>query len=306
MRETVLITGGAGFIGLQLARLLLADGESVVAYDNLRANPQARAGPWPEGLTLVEGDVRDEATLRSTVRRFRPRIVYHLAAIHYIPYCQSHPRETLETNALGTQAALDACGESVGRFVLASSAAVYSPADHVHREEDPTIPVDIYGLSKLFAEMLVTAFHRESGVPSYVARIFNVYGPGDTNPHVIPEIVQQLAHGQALKLGNLNAYRDFIHVTDVARALRLFLRRESPPFVVVNIGSGRVYSVAELVDIVREVVGDGISVESRAERLRPLERAFLQADIGRIRESFGWQPQVDFRDGIAELLTSSL
>ena len=140
MGETVLITGGVGFIGLELARLLLRDGEIVVAYDNLRANPQARTGPWPEGLTLVEADVRDEATLRATVQRFRPRIVYHLAAIHYIPYCQSHPRETLEINVLGTQAVLDACRESVSRFVLASSAAVYSPASRADtmRRHAPT------------------------------------------------------------------------------------------------------------------------------------------------------------------------
>jgi UDP-glucose 4-epimerase len=190
------------------------------------------------------------------------------------------------------------------RLVLASSAAVFGPANHAHAEDDPVDPIDIYGLSKLFAEKLVDRFHRDTGVPCYIARLFNVYGPGDTTPHLIPEVVQQLAEDNVLQLGNMNTYRDFIHVTDVARALTLFLPPIKADFEVFNIGSGSVYSPADVVEMAQSIMGRPIRVESRGERLRPVDRPFLQADVRKMGKVFGWTSQVQFRDGLADLLRS--
>ena len=305
MRSTVLITGGAGFLGLELARLLLEDGHSVIVYDNLSAKGVAELEPLQDGLTLVKGDVRDEAALLAVMEKYEPQAVYHLAAIHYIPYCQSHPLETLSINLVGTQAVLNACRSGMKRLVLTSSAAVYGPASHAHAEGDPVDPIDIYGLSKLFAEKLVDRFHRDTGVPCYIARIFNVYGPGDTTPHLIPEVVQQLAEDNVLHLGNMNTYRDFIHVTDVARALRLFLQPTEVDSGVFNIGSGSVYSSADVVEMARSILSRPVRVESRGERLRRADRPFLQADARKMGKVFGWTSQIHFRDGLADLLRSA-
>jgi UDP-glucose 4-epimerase len=179
---------------------------------------------------------------------------------------------------------------------------VYAPSDRSHREDNPTGPIDIYGLSKVFGEMLVTAFHKESGIPTHVARIFNVYGPGDNNLHVIPEILEQLAAGSVLQLGNLDARRDYIHASDVARALELLLEESTAPFEIFNLGTGRAYSVAHIVELFRSCLDREIRVESREERLRPVDRPFLQADIGRMSETFAWTPQIELRRGLAELV----
>jgi UDP-glucose 4-epimerase len=299
----VLVTGGAGFIGSHLVRRLLAQGHSVVAYDDFSVGRRESLPATVSSLAVAEGDIRDEGRLRELFQLYRPWAVVHLAAVHFIPFCSAHPAETLAVNVVGTQSLLEVSSKAdIGHFVFASSAAVYAPSDRSHREDDPTGPIDIYGLSKVFGEMLATAFHEQSGTPTHIARIFNVYGPGDNNLHVIPEIVQQLATGSVLQLGNLEARRDYIHVTDVARSLELLLDESPSPFGIFNIGTGRTYSVAHIVELFRDCLDREIRVESREERLRPVDRPFLQADITRIAKTFAWRPQIEPRQGLAELV----
>ena len=128
---------------------------------------------------------------------------------------------------------------------MASTAAVYAPSEQPHDETSAIGPTDIYGLTKLWTEQLAELFHRKTGKPVGVARLFNVFGPGETNPHLIPTIVLQLQRGSELRLGNLRTKRDYVYVEDVARGLISLARdRLAGKSVTCNLGTGHQYDGA--------------------------------------------------------------
>jgi UDP-glucose 4-epimerase len=296
----ILVTGGAGFVGTTLVADLLAESRAVVVYDSFFTGSR----PLPlAGLTVVEGDVRDETLLLATMQEHAPAAVIHLAALHYIPYCDAHPVDTMHVNVVGTQALLEACrATGVPRLVFASSAAVYGISSKPHREDDAPEPQDVYGLSKHVGEQQVAAFHRTTGTPCVMARLFNVFGRGETNPHVIPEILRQLADGQdSLHLGNLTPRRDYVHVTDVSRALRMFAGSADPACGTYNVGTSRSVSVADIVAELEAILGRPVAVEQAAGKLRPVDRPNLQADNSRLHADFGWSPETTLSDGLRDL-----
>ena len=293
----LLITGGSGFIGTLVAGAAIAEGDEVIGADI--------APPRRTDCQHVNLDIRDADAVRAALLRARPEVVVHLAAMHYIPECDAKPAETVATNIVGTQHVLEAARDAgAKRVFFASTAAVYRPSQEPHVEESDILPVDIYGLTKAYGEELT---RRTAGPTTnvYVGRIFNVYGPGDSNPHVVPDLVEQVRSrlGReviAVQLGNLASARDYVHVTDVARAIYMMAAGAVEPGVY-NIGSGRSTPVAQLVSIVEEIAGTEIAVDSIPERQRRNDRPRLEARIERLR-SLGWSPATDLRDGLRALL----
>jgi len=151
--ETVLVTGGAGFIGSTLCHALVQHGRRVVVFDDLSFG-RAHFLPALNGrCVLVRGDLRAAERVADVVRQFQPRQVYHLGAIHFIPYCNAHPDDALNINVNGTRNVLAACREfPPDVVVLASTAAVYPVDDHPVTEEKPPAPIDVYGRTKLDGE----------------------------------------------------------------------------------------------------------------------------------------------------------
>lgn len=299
----VLITGGAGFIGSCLANELLQDDIDVLVFDNLSTGRLDHLPCQHTRLLVVEGDIVDQVHLLQVMKDWSPDVVFHLAALHYIPYCNTHPRETLRVNVEGTQSVLEACGETgVQRVVFASSAAVYGISDEANRETDPPNPTDIYGVSKWFGEILLERFQRDSGIACLAARLFNVYGFNETNPHVIPAILDQLSDTDEIRLGNVDARRDFVYVKDVAQALIKLAKAEHLYSGNFNVGTGHEYSIREVVGVCQDIVGQLLRIRSVASRRRRAERWHLLADISRIRETVNWRPRYDLRTGLAETM----
>jgi UDP-glucose 4-epimerase len=295
----VLIVGGAGFIGKALIDELLAAGEPVVVYDDFSSGTRL---PSRSGLTLIEGDLRDREHVFQVVREHRPRAVYHLAAFAYIPYCDEHPIEATQVHVLGTQILFEACREvGIDRMIMASTAAVYGVSDQPHRESDARDPQEFYGMTKVVGELQLAMFQKTSGISCVATRFFNVYGRGETNPHVIPEIFRQLRETGKLKLGNITPVRDLIHVTDIGRALKMCLDAPLPPYEVFNIGTGTVYSVADVVAELESILQHAIVVEQDPARMRKVDRHCLQADITHIKTALGWEPRVGLREGLRDL-----
>ncbi|WP_439026673.1 NAD-dependent epimerase/dehydratase family protein [Haloarchaeobius sp. DT45] len=297
--KRILITGGAGFIGSQTVREFLERGADVLVVDDCSTGSAELVDTRAdlETLDLTDADLEDVFT------HFDPDVLVHLAAIHYIPYCNENPEEAVDVNCLGTRRLLDAARSvSLDNFVFASSAAVYPPRADPNTEDSELNPMDIYGKTKLLGEDIVELFEKETGVPSAAARLFNVYGPNETNMHLIPAVLEQvLEEDEAIELGNLSPCRDFVHVSDVARAFRMLVENHDDGFEAYNVGTGAEHSVQEVAEFFVTASGKDLRIEQAQERVRESDRPHLLADIKKIRTEIGWEPTVDFQDGAKDL-----
>ena len=309
MRRPMLVVGGAGFVGHHLVPRLLADDHDVVVIDNLSRGSLERFGPHlgDARLGLVRGDVTDAVLVREVVAEVRPAVVFHLAAIHFIPYCDAHPSETLLVNVVGTQLVLDALAlVPDARLVFASTADVYAPSAAPHREDDPITTGGVYGASKRSCEeLLAIARRRDPQRRLLAARLFNVFGPGETNPHVLPDILAQVREGGTLRLGNLDARRDYVHARDVADAL-VRLATYDGGETVFNVGTGVGTSVRELVAALGKVLDRSLRIEQDPAKVRPVERMHLVGDTTRARQELGWTPRLTLHDGLRDLVAHEL
>lgn len=299
----VLITGGAGFIGSALSHHLQQEGYEVHVLDDLSFGLRHLAGVPDQRFHQV--DIRDRAAVQHTFTTVKPQRILHLAAVHFIPYCNQHPVEASEINILGTINVLDACERcgSVEQVFAASTAAVYPIADGAMGEDHPTGPMDIYGITKLATEKLVSEFHLRTGITTIIGRFFNAFGPNETNPHLIPEIQKQvLAGARTLKLGNLDPKRDFIHTEDMSKAMAALLRVQSRGHEVFNIGRGIEYSVREIVDAFARQLGEPLTIEVDPARVRKVERMHLLANVEKLKRVTGWAPKWGIDEGVATLL----
>ena len=164
-----------------------------------------------------------------------------------------------------------------------------------------------YGLSKLWAEQAARLLHRRTGVPVGVARLFNVVGPGETNRHLVPEIVAQARRGSELRLGNLDTRRDYVYVDDVARGLHALAGAvPEEGLATVNLGSGRAVDGHQLIEQVGELLGRRLSVTSDPELMRPSDRPVLQSDPSAARELLGWEAATGLRDALSAALERPL
>ncbi|WP_249124260.1 NAD-dependent epimerase/dehydratase family protein [Saccharopolyspora erythraea] len=306
--RVVLVTGAAGLIGVPVVRALRARGFRVVAVDDGSAGTLHRLNEfadYPEVRRQVL-DIRQRSELVQLMAAERPWAVVHLAAQHFIPACDRAPAETLAINVLGTQHVLDACAVNPPqRLVFASTADVYAPTNRPHHEDDQLQPQGVYGWSKLFSERLLQdQAHRLGSCTTVVARLFNVYGPGDPHPHLLPEVLRQARRSQTLYLGDLEAARDFVYVDDVADALLALLRtRRSGVF---NIGSGVPATGRELIDIVASIIGQRLDTRVDAERLRRRTRSMSFANPDRLRQIVPWWPRTPLREGIRRTIATGL
>lgn len=298
----ILITGGNGYVGRTLTRQLYGECQ-VGVLDNLR-HGKLRFDPSESGcFEFFRTDIRDYTAVQQVFDAFQPEVVIHLAAIHFIPECDAHPDEALTTNTLGTVNVLRACPEGI-RFVLASTAAVYSAEDKPHEEDNsPVRPLDVYGLTKLHAEQYVRLWAGMKSLDARIVRLFNVIGPGETNPHILPAVLAQALRGvRVLRLGNCYPKRDYIHVQDAASGFATVARNKRSVGVdVVNLGTGLSYSVYELVHELGEIIGEPLRIETDPARLRATDRPLVTASINKIRSEYNWTPQFSLRDSLHDL-----
>jgi UDP-glucose 4-epimerase len=307
MGKKILITGGAGFIGSALCRELSAQGNDVFVLDDLSFGRRELAPVDDDHFHRV--DIRDRHGVMDVFRAVRPEQVLHLAAIHFIPYCNEHPVAAADINITGTINVLDACASAgtVGQVFVASTAAVYPIADGAIAEDHPLGPLDIYGITKLATEKLASEFHHRTGTPVVIGRFFNAFGPNETNPHLIPEIQKQVRAGaRTLRLGNLDPKRDFIHTEDMSRAMSALLSCGLQGVETFNIGRGIEYSVREIVEAFARQLGEPLHIEVDAARVRKVERMHLLADVSKLKRITGWEPRWSIDEGVATLLTEDV
>lgn len=296
-----LVTGGAGFIGCAVIDKLQREGHEIFVMDNLSFGKREFINIPDSNFFHV--DILDREKVDKIFADIKPEIVIHLAAVHFIPYCNQHPYESSDINIRGTTHILNACRKNgVGKIFFASTAAVYPIYDEAVTEKHQTGPLDIYGLSKLTGEHLLNEFHLMTGVPTIVCRFFNAFGPNETNPHLIPEIQNQINSGmRKIKLGNLTPKRDFIHTSDMANAVHTLLTKIDKGIDTFNLGRGIEYSVTEIVDAFSRELGELVEIEVDPSRVRKVERMHLLADVSKLK-SIGWSPLIGIDEGIRTLI----
>jgi UDP-glucose 4-epimerase len=297
----ILVTGGAGFIGSAVIAHMQQLGHEIFVIDNLSFGN--RAFIKVDDAAFNHEDILNRDSVMRIVGKIKPEIIIHLAAIHFIPYCNQHPYESSNINIRGTIHVLEAARKyGVSKVFFASTAAVYPIYDDAVYENHETGPMDIYGLSKLTGEHLCNEFHLQTGIPVVLCRFFNAFGPNETNPHLIPEIQNQILTGaRKIKLGNLTPKRDFIHTFDMAKAVEVLLSKVTSGIHVYNLGRGIEYSVTEIVDAFSAAIGEKIEIEVDPARVRKVERMHLLADVSKLK-SLGWEPKIGIEDGIKTLV----
>lgn len=297
----IVVTGGLGFIGNELVRQLKNAGEQVAVIDN--RNRVAPAIEDLDDVPVYKIDITDKIKVNELFQQLRPVTVFHLAAIHYIPECNDDPERTLRINVEGTQSLLNAsAGAEVKKFLFASSGAVYADSKDNLSEYSPIAPVDIYGWSKLFGEKLCQLNTAMNGTPTVICRLFNNYGPRETNMHIIPEILKQLHTGNILKLGNITPVRDYIHTQDCAKALIKLSECCEGETKIVNVAHGNGYTVEEMIEKIKLITARPVEVLMDAARLRRNDKQTQVADISLLKKLTGWAPETSIEEGLMELL----
>jgi len=311
-RSTVIVTGGAGFIGSELTRQLAARGERVVVVDNLvNGKRENVADVLSRDVVLMQTDIRDIDSLLPVLRT--ARVVYHLACLG-VRHSVHSPQENHDVNATATLKLLAAARQTeVPRFVYVSSSEIYGNVREAStvraermNEDHPAFPCTVYGGSKLAGESYARAYYRTYGYPTVVVRPFNTYGPrshheGDSG-EVIPKFLLRCLAGRPMVIfGDGTQSRDFSYVSDTARGI--LLAGEHPQAVgeTINLGSGIEMTINELARHVAAAAGRPDAVVQH-DRPRPGDVNRLVADVTRARTLLGYQPQVPLADGLGYLL----
>ena len=305
--RTTLVTGAGGFIGSALVDALLRTGHDIAALDRDESR-LARLTRHPDAgrLRVLLVDITNPRAVADAVAESKPTSVVHLAALHLIAECEARPRESVAVNIDGLLNVLSAADRSPAEFLLfASSADVYAPSKAPLAESEPARPSSVYGATKLLGERLVAEWaDRGSGRRATSMRIFNVYGAGDSNPHVIPDIVERLRLGRAIQVGNVESMRDFIHVDDLVAVMCRALDSSAAP-AVINAGTGRATSIAQLLDTLQKLVDRPFTWVSDPSRIRANDRRCLHADVSELASflpRFGPRP---LETGLAGVLAAA-
>jgi UDP-glucose 4-epimerase len=312
---TVLVTGGAGYIGSHMVQALAEAGESVVVIDNLSTGFSAFL---PEGVPLFIGDAADENLVERVISAHGVESIIHFAGSVVVPDSMRDPLAYYRNNTMTTRSLLNVavkCG--INRFIFSSTAAVYGNPDQMPVPENaPTRPLSPYGSSKLMTEIMLHDVASVHGMNYIVMRYFNVAG-ADPKARIglatvgathLLKIAVEAATGQRAKVDVFgtdyptpdgSCIRDFIHVSDLAQAHRAALSylRGGGASTTLNCGYGRGYSVIETIEAVRKVSGRNFAIQHAARR--PGDIMTMVADTRRIRNLLDWTPQYDNLETIA-------
>lgn len=285
-----LITGGCGFIGSSVVNYLLDRGENVFVVDNLSLG-RDRWQHAPSRPTLLIRDILDPDACDQTFRDVRPQKVIHLAAQHFVPWCQEHIYEAYTLNVNGTLNILEYSRRyGVQDFFFASTGDVYPPNFVPHKEVDQTGPVYVYGHTKLLAEqMCMRYFESQDCFRSLlIGRLFNAAGPRETNPHLLAEVTRQIAveGKREVEIGNLWPLRDYVDVDSMGSVI-VDAMSNVAGLEILNIGSGKAIEVREALDIIAAVLPFQVDFKCVPERQRLNDRPFLCPDTQRLRRTIG-------------------
>lgn len=305
-RKTALIIGVAGFVGSYLADHLMKTKWSVCATKMPQETLEI------PGADTVDLDILAPGEIESLLDRVRPDAIFHLAAQSSVAVSWKNPGLTVDVNIKGTLNVLDAVRASgqTPKILLIGSSEEYGPVrpEQIPVTEDiPPHPANLYAVTKSAQNQIGRLYAEAYGMDIVSTRSFNHIGPNQTPTFVVPDFCRQVAEIEAgqrapvMRVGNLAAKRDFTDVRDVVRAYVL-LAESGESGQTYNVGSGRAVAVRGILDEILACSECKITVETDPARFRPVDVPVIEADITKLREATGWQPEIPLRQTIEETL----
>jgi len=307
---TVLITGGAGFIGSHLAERLLNDGNKVLVIDNLSTGSLENIESFKEhtGFDFVEGDIRNAELIEPLIEQ--SEAVFHLAAAVGVRLIVEDPVLTIETNIGGTEIVLDIANKFGKKILIASSSEVYGKSETVPFREDDDIVLGStslsrwsYACSKAIDEFLGLAFYQQYGLGVVIGRFFNTIGPRQTGQYgmVVPRFVQRaLRNEPVLIYGTGKQTRCFCYVADLIEAVISLMKCEQAAGKVYNIGSSEEIAIEDLADRIIKMTGSKSEkqfVPYEVAYGRPIEDMMRRVpSLERIKKTIGWEPKTSLTE----------
>lgn len=304
--KKVLVTGADGFIGSHLVEELLKNGayvKALVLYNSFGSFGLLEDVELSENLEIVMGDINDPEFCRTLM--VDVSIIYHLAALISIPYSYIASRSFFETNVLGTQNLLEAAkNQKVKRFVHTSTSEVYGTAQYSPMDEKhPLHPQSPYSASKIGADCGALSYYYTFDLPVTILRPFNTFGPRQSARAVIPTIITQLLSKniEKVKLGSVDPVRDYTFVKDTAKAFILSSLSSGAVGEIINVGTGKGYSIGQIYEMVSDILGVQKPLELDKNRVRPKNSEVwkLICDNKKFERIIGWVPETNFEDGLS-------
>jgi len=309
--STILLTGGAGFIGAHTAKELIRQGHEVIIFDAFLRDPHApkamfqyymdlRLSALKDTALIVHGDLSEPHSIKRAIETYRPDIVIHFAAIAVATTANKNTHSAIDNTLLASAHLLEAIKEIGGikRLVYCSSSMVYGDFQTVPCPEDhPLNPKEVYGGTKLAGEVLTRAYARRFGFEHVVVRPSAVYGPTDVNHRVIQIFIQRAMNGERMELhGGGRNQLDFTYITDIAAGFALAALHPQAANETFNMTRGEGRSLKEAFEIVKLHFPDAEAIVSEADLRRPIRGAL---DIRKARRLLGYNPSVSLEAGIA-------
>jgi dTDP-glucose 4,6-dehydratase len=300
MNKRILVTGGAGFIGSTLVRKLIDRDFQVTVLDDLSTGLPENL-PLNKNVKLLKGDVRDFDLISKLTKK--NQYVLHLAAHAFIPLSYEMPLQVAEVNAMGSINVLKACKDyRIKRLVHISSSEVYGPAQHEPMDEKhPIQPYSTYSVAKAAADMWAQTFFFEHNLPVVILRPFNTYGPRESLPYFVPEMIRQCLKEPVIQVGNLETKRDFTYVEDTTEAMAKAVETKDIEGQIINIGSNQTHTMKDILALIKKLTNtENKPVVVDKSRLRPRDVHTLITDNKKAKQLLEWQPKTAFEEGIRQ------
>ena len=309
--KKALITGITGFVGSHLAELLLSKNYDVYGLVRWRSNLE-NIIHIKSRLKLIEADMKDAHSLYKAINDIKPDEIYHLAAQSFVPTSWTAPAETMEINAVGTINLFEAIRKSNTNPLIqvAGSSEEYGlvkPEETPIKEDAPLRPMSPYGVSKVAEDMLAYQYFKSYGLRTVVTRGFNHTGPRRGEVFVSSNLAKQIVEIEkgkkepVIKVGNLEAQRDFTDVRDMVKGYHLALQKAIPGERY-NLCSGKAYSIKQLLDMLLKLTKIKVKIEKDPERMRPSDVPILVGDNTKFFRQTGWKPEIPFDQTLRDIL----
>jgi UDP-glucose 4-epimerase len=292
----VLLTGATGFLGSHILHRFLKDSQLEIAILRRKTSNGWRIEPLPQQVRQISGDLENIRAIAAELQEFAPETVIHTAWAG-VMNCFRNDERQIEQNLLPTLELLKASLLSGCRhFIGLGSQAEYGPLNKKISETDPTEPTTMYGAAKLATSILCQQISRQKGTRFTWLRVFSTYGPMEEPDWMIPYLIRSLLRGQKPSLTHCEQKWDYLFAEDAAEAVWKVVTTGAEG--VFNLGSGRVYTLREIVEQIRNQIAPGMSLGFGEVPYRPDQVMHLEADIQRLVEATGWHPKTSLEEGL--------